>query len=60
MNSLTAIFSIPRLTEAWDKVRRNKGCAGTDGMTIDDMAKQPENYLEVIRESIVTQRLEIC
>jgi retron-type reverse transcriptase len=41
----TGAFSIEELAEAWERVRDNHGCAGVDGITVDDFDKGEEGRL---------------
>jgi len=41
----SAIFDRRALQVAWERVRRNRGCAGVDGETIEHFEQQAEHYL---------------
>ena len=40
------------LKDAWKKVKSNKGCAGIDKQSINDFAKQSEQYLREIQRAV--------
>lgn len=50
--AFNSVFSFAALTTAWDRVRRNKGCAGVDGETIVHFAEQAEPYLRQLEQSL--------
>ena len=43
-----------RLYQAREKVRRNKGCAGGDGVTIEKFERQAGRHLETLRQRLVS------
>ncbi|NJR61337.1 MAG: CRISPR-associated endonuclease Cas1 [Cyanobacteria bacterium CRU_2_1] len=51
----SAIFDRPALQAAWDRVRRNQGCAGVDGETIARFAQQSDLYLAQLEASLVNK-----
>ncbi|MCU0569493.1 MAG: CRISPR-associated endonuclease Cas1 [Oculatellaceae cyanobacterium Prado106] len=45
-------LSAENFEQAWDKVRRNNGCAGSDGETIAHFARHTDRNLEQLRRSL--------
>lgn len=50
---LAAIFSFEALRAAWEKVRRNKGCAGVDGETIAHFEQNADLYLTELGQHLL-------
>jgi len=46
------------LEKAWDKVRRNKGAAGVDGVSIKRVANNPTKYLQELHEQLKADTYE--
>jgi len=46
------VYDMDNLKDAWKKVKSNKGCAGIDKQTINDFAKQSEQYLREIQRAV--------
>ena len=51
----TSPFSTEELTEAWERVRDNHGCAGVDGVTVDDFDKADEARLAELAKRVREQ-----
>ena len=48
------ILSLNNLLEAWDKVRANRGCAGVDGVTVDQFHRHRDRALRKLRASLAS------
>ena len=46
------VYSPRNLAEAWDKVRRNKGCAGVDRRTVQHFEKHADRLLRALHEQL--------
>jgi len=46
------IWAMPNLEEAFREVKRNRGAAGVDGMTIQAFESQLENHLGVLQQAL--------
>lgn len=44
---------MPSLASAYERVRRDNGCAGTDGQTVWDFAAGLEENLRLLREELL-------
>jgi CRISPR-associated protein Cas1 len=54
MLDITAIFSLDSLRLAWDKIRRNKGCAGVDGETIARFGQNTDRNLMTLHKHLLS------
>ena len=52
MNLLSDILSDTNLYNAWLKVQGNQGCAGIDGVSLDDFSKQLWVHLETLTRDV--------
>ncbi|HFC54169.1 MAG TPA: group II intron reverse transcriptase/maturase, partial [Gammaproteobacteria bacterium] len=50
--TLDAVLTDSNLFDAWAKVRGNKGCAGIDGQTLEDFAKDLMANLDLLRMEV--------
>ena len=55
-NLFEDICSLPALRRAFRDVRRNKGAAGVDGVTIQDFELSLEENLRQLREDLINWR----
>jgi len=46
------VYAKTTLEIAWNRVKRNKGSYGVDGMSIDRFAKQSERYLQELHDEL--------
>ena len=46
------VYALPNLEQAWQKVRSNRGAAGTDGMTIEKFAERAPERLGQLQEDL--------
>ncbi len=53
---MTKICTLSNLRQAYKQVKRNKGSAGVDGMTVDDMHDYFKLHIESIREALMSGR----
>ena len=49
------VAAVPSLAGAYERVRRNGGCAGTDGQTVWDFAAGLEENLRLLREELLNR-----
>jgi group II intron reverse transcriptase/maturase len=50
------IWAIPNLEEAFREVKRNKGAAGVDGISVKEFGSQVEDNVRVLHEALRTKR----
>src|SRR6266540_2746981 len=53
---LRDIASEANLLQAWDRVRRNGGAAGVDGVTIADLEPQFPGLARALADALITRR----
>jgi len=56
MKLMEQITAPSNMREAYRRLKRNKGCAGVDKMTIEELPTYLQQYWEVIREELLTGR----
>ncbi|MBM9521278.1 group II intron reverse transcriptase/maturase, partial [Desulforhopalus vacuolatus] len=58
--SLTQVLSDANLLQAWYKVKSNQGCAGTDGVTLEDFERNLFSKLALIKDEVVYETYRPC
>lgn len=53
-NLMEKICSLSNLRRAYKQVKRNKGSAGVDGMTVDEMHEYFKTHVEALREALLS------
>ena len=53
---MAMLFNRDELFSAWERVRENDGCAGSDGVTIESFSEQLEDNLERLRQETADDR----
>src|SRR3990167_985192 len=51
---MSKICSLNNMRRAYKQVKRNKGSAGVDGMTIDDMHEYFKKHIESLRQQLLS------
>lgn len=46
------VYAPRAMTAAWERVRRNRGCGGVDGETVEQFAREAENRLRELSERL--------
>ncbi|MBD3376454.1 hypothetical protein GF406_15575 [candidate division KSB1 bacterium] len=55
MDYFSSIYSYENLFLAWERVKRNRGCAGSDGITLYDFERELTENLKELSASLSSQ-----
>jgi RNA-directed DNA polymerase len=55
---MDVVLERKNMQEAYKRVKRNKGCAGVDGMTVEDLKDYLHKYWAQIRDELMSGRYE--
>jgi RNA-directed DNA polymerase len=50
------IYKKKNLEIAWEKARRNKGCGGIDGQSVEEFERDAQKHLEQLHDALWTRK----